>query len=65
MYLKSHSIPLRSVGNVSNNDKTIAFVYLMDSDNKFTPELVANLNKSLEELAIKINVKVPHSKLRE
>jgi hypothetical protein len=54
VYLKSHFIPVRSVGNVSTKDKTIAFVYLLDSDNKFTTELIDNLNRSLEELAEKI-----------
>ena len=55
VHLKSHGIPVRSVGNVSDNDKTTAFVYLLDSDNKFTAKLIENLDKSLEELAVKIN----------
>jgi hypothetical protein len=54
VHLKSHLIPVRSVGNVSTNDITIAFVYLLDSDNKFTTELIDNLDQSLEELAAKI-----------
>ena len=51
VHLKSHLIPVRSVGDVSTNDKTVAFVYLLDSDNKFTTELIENLDRSLEELA--------------
>jgi len=65
VHLKSYCIPVRSVGNVSTNDKTITFVYLLDSDNKFTTELIVNLDKSLDELATKINEQVPLSEFRE
>jgi hypothetical protein len=61
VHLKFHSIPVKSVGNVSTNDKTIAFIYLLDSDNTFTFELIANLDKSLEDLAEQIMEKVSHS----
>lgn len=44
MHLKYHGIPVRSVNNVSNNDTTTAFIYLLDSDNKFTAKLIDNLN---------------------
>jgi len=65
VYLKSHCIPVRSVGNVSTNDKTVAFIYLLDSNNKFTTELIVNLDKSLEKLAAKIKERVPLSEFRE
>ena len=51
MFLKSHYVPVRSVGNVSTNDKTNAFVYLLDSDNDFTAKLIINLDNSLNDLA--------------
>lgn len=51
IFLKLHGIPVRSVGNVATNDRAVAFVYLMDSDNLFTPELIENLDRSLEDLA--------------
>lgn len=65
VHLKSHCIPVRSVGNISTNDKNVAFVYLLDSDNEFTAELIANLDKSLDELAAKLNEQVPLSEFRE
>ena len=52
IFLKSHDIPVRSVGNVSTNEKSVAFVYLTDSDNLFTAALIQNLDKSLEDLAL-------------
>ena len=36
IFLKSHYIPVRSVGNAATNDRKVAFVYLLDSDNQFT-----------------------------
>ena len=65
VHLKSHCIPVRSVGNVSTNDKSLVFVYLLDSDNEFTAELIANIERSLEELAMKIKEQVPLSEFRE
>lgn len=58
-------MPIRSVGSVATNDKSIAFVYLLDSDNAFTPELVANLDRSLEDLAKQIREKVLPSELQD
>ena len=40
IFLKLHGIPVRSVGNVSSDEKGLAFVYLTDSDNTFTAELI-------------------------
>jgi len=45
-----HGIPVRLVANVATDNQTTAFVYLTDSDNKFSFELVKNLNESLEDL---------------
>ena len=52
IFLKSHYIPVRSVGNVATCDESVAFVYLLDSDNAFTVELVKNLDNSLNNLAL-------------
>jgi hypothetical protein len=43
LFLKSHSISVRSVSNTSNSDPTTAFVYLHDSDNKYTSLLIEKL----------------------
>ena len=40
IFLKLHGIPVRSVGNISTDEKGVAFVYLVDSDNLFTVELI-------------------------
>jgi hypothetical protein len=40
IFLKSHNIPVKSVGNVATKDKAVAFIYLTDSDNTFTAELI-------------------------
>jgi hypothetical protein len=53
------------VGNVVTNDKNVAFVYLLDSENAFTAKLVANIDLSLEDLASQIRDKVPPSELYE
>ncbi len=52
IFLKSNGIPIRLVGNVSTDERGLAFVYLMDSDNLFTAELIKNLDKSLDDLAL-------------
>ena len=54
------------MGNVATNDKAVAFVYLLDSDNIFTPELVSNLNRSLEDIGAQIrDKKFPSSELQK
>jgi hypothetical protein len=50
IFLIDHSIPVRLVTNVATNNETDAFVYLMDSENKFSPELINKLNESLKDL---------------
>ena len=40
IFLKSHRIPVRAIGNISTDEKGVAFVYLADSDNLFTAELI-------------------------
>ena len=50
VFLIDHGIPVRLVTNVATNNKTTAFVYLMDSDNRFSPELVNKLGESLKDL---------------
>lgn len=50
VFLIDHGIPVRLVTNVATNNKATAFIYLMDSDNKFSPELVDKLGESLEDL---------------
>lgn len=52
IFLKFYGLPIRSVGNVATNDNAAAFVYLLDSANTFTTELITNLDRSLEDLAM-------------
>jgi hypothetical protein len=52
---------VRTVGNTANSDPTVAFVYLLDSDNEYTAELMQKLQKSLDDLASKIIDAVPSS----
>ena len=33
LFLKSHGLAVKSVGNTADSDSTVAFVYLLDSDN--------------------------------
>ena len=51
IFLKSHYIPVRSVGNAATNDRKVAFVYLLDSDNQFTRQLIENLDNSLVDIS--------------
>ena len=60
-----HGIPVRLVANVATDDQTIAFVYLTDSDNKFSSELVKNLNESLEDLGNQVKEKFPLPELQQ
>jgi hypothetical protein len=59
LFLKSHDIAVRTVGSTANSDPTVAFVYLLDSGNEYTAELMQNLQKSLDDLASKIIEAVP------
>lgn len=43
LFLKSHGISVRTVGNTAKSDPTVAFVYLLDSDNEYTAELMMKL----------------------
>jgi hypothetical protein len=43
LFLKSHGVAVKTVGNTANCDPTVAFVYLLDSDNKYTAELMTKL----------------------
>jgi hypothetical protein len=43
LFLKSHDIAVRTVGDVAKADPTVAFVYLLDSDNEYTAELMLKL----------------------
>ena len=54
MFLKSHDIAVRTVGNTADSDPTVAFVYLLDSDNQYTVGLMQKLQRSLDDLASKI-----------
>ena len=51
LFLKSHGIAVRTVGNTSDSDPTAAFVYLLDGDNQYTTELMQKLQRSLDDLA--------------
>jgi len=51
VFLIDHDIPIRVVVSKANKDTTVAFVYLTDEGNTFSPKLVANLNNSLNDLA--------------
>ena len=59
IFLIDHDIPVRAVVAKANEDKDIAFVYLTDGGNIFSPALVENLNKSLATLDSKIRSKFP------
>ena len=65
IFLKSHYIPVRSVGNTATNDSKVAFVYLLDSDNQFTKHLVQNLDNSLEDISTQIKLKIAPSEFRD
>lgn len=43
LFLKSNGIAVRSVGSTATSDPTAAFVYLLDSDNHYTAELMMKL----------------------
>lgn len=43
LLLKSHGIAVRTVGDTAKSDPTVAFVYLLDSDNEYTAELMSKL----------------------
>lgn len=43
VFLKSHDIAVRTVGSTAISDPTVAFVYLLDSDNEYTVELIMKL----------------------
>ena len=64
MFLKSHDIAVRTVGNTSDSDPTVAFVYLLDSDNEYTAELMQKLQNSLDDIGSKITCTVPSSELQ-
>jgi hypothetical protein len=63
LFLKSHGIAVRSVSNTSNANLKTAFVYLQDSDNKYTSVLIENLQNSLTSIANKLPEIVPQSEL--
>ena len=65
LFLKSHRIAVRTVGNTAKSDPTVAFVYLLDSDNEYTVELMLKLQQSLDDLASKISDTVPPSELQK
>lgn len=65
MFLKFHGIAVRTVSNTANSDPTVAFVYLSDSDNEYTVELMKKLQKSLDDLTSKIIEAVPPSEQKE
>jgi len=65
IFLKSHYIPVRSVGNAATNDPKVAFVYLLDSDNQFTRRLIQNFDNSLEDISTKIKLKIAPSEFRD
>jgi len=65
LFLKSHEISVRTVGNIAKSDPTVAFVYLFDSDNEYTAELMQKLQQSLDDLASKIQDIVPPSELQK
>lgn len=52
---------MRTVSNTATSDPTVAFVYLEDSSNEYTQELMHKLQKSLDDLAIKIKETIPSS----
>ena len=54
VFLADHGIPVRVVVYKANKDKDVAFVYLTDAGNVFSPDLISNLNNSLTDLAEKI-----------
>lgn len=43
LFLKSHGIAVRTIGNTVKSDPIVAFVYLLDSDNEYTAELMLKL----------------------
>jgi len=43
LFLKSHDISVRTVGSTAKSDPTVAFVYLLDSDNEYTNGLMLKL----------------------
>ena len=59
--MKSHDISVRTISSTSNSDPTVAFVYLLDSDNEYTAKLIYNLQKSLDDIASMIIDAVPPS----
>lgn len=66
LFLRSHGISVRTVGNTAKSDPTVAFVYLLDSDNEYTAELMMKLQRSLDDLALKIvDDAVPPSELQK
>jgi hypothetical protein len=65
VFLIDHNIPVRLVTNVATNNETTAFVYLVDSENKFSSGLVNKLNESLEDLGNQVRVKIQLSELQQ
>ena len=55
---------MRTVGSTSDYDPTVAFVYLLDSDNEYTAELMQKLQNSLDDIASKITDTVQLSELQ-
>ena len=43
LFLKSHGLAVKTVGNTADSDPNVAFVYLLDSDNHYTIELMKKL----------------------
>ena len=43
LFLKYHGIAVRNVGNTAKSDPSLAFVYLLDSDNEYTADLMSKL----------------------
>ncbi len=61
LFLKSHKISVRTIGNTVASDPAVAFVYLLDSDNEYTAELMLKLQQSLDHLAQKTIEAIPPS----